>query len=175
MKPAAPNSFDVAVWFLDRARAEDGYIQPRRLQCLLFLAQAHFVAIYKGRRLMPSVFLFDEGGPIDPNLYRAFEAGRPAYTENELPDYVLALLEGVWRRYAGFDTLRLDQLIARRGREEACIQRRDGSEIGIAAMRRMFGGSTEKKANPASKVMRSHTGRRVTVKKWTPARRTAVD
>ena len=39
MKSAAATSLDVAVWFLDRARVEDTYLQPRKLQCLLFLAQ----------------------------------------------------------------------------------------------------------------------------------------
>ena len=81
MIPASATSLDVAVWFLDRARADDTYLQPRKLQCLLFLAQAHFAAAYGGRPLMPSFFIVDEGGPMDPNLYRILENGRPDFIQ----------------------------------------------------------------------------------------------
>ena len=171
MRPAAATSLDVAIWFLERARAEDTYLQPRKLQCLLFLAQAHYSASFNGRRLMPSVFVFDDGGPLDPNVYRAFENGRPKYTITPLPDTVVAFVDAVWRRYRTADPLRLDQVIASHGKAEAAIQRRDGSEVTLAAMRRMFG--TDEQAPTASqpKVMRLHTGRKVTVKKWMPARK----
>ena len=172
MKPAAATSLDVAVWFLDRARVEDSYLQPRKLQCLLFLAQAHFIVLHKGRRLMPSVFLFDEGGPMEPNIYRVFENGRPNFMESVLPDFVLTFLDAIWRRYGGLDTLRLDQLIARQGKGEHAIEKRDGSEVGPAAMRRMFAPAENDHPGPAPKVMRSHTGKPVAVKKWMPARKT---
>lgn len=172
MKPAAATSLDVAVWFLDRARIEDTYLQPRKLQCLLFLAQGHFIVLHKGRRLVPSVFLFDEGGPMEPNIYRIFENGRPNFLESDLPDFVLTFLDAIWRRYGGLDAMRLDQLIARLGNTEAAIQRRDGSEVGPAAMRRMFATDGNAAPESAPKVMRSHTGKPVTVKKWMPARKT---
>ncbi len=174
MKPAAATSLDVAVWFLDRARIEDTYLQPRKLQCLLFLAQAHFVVLHKGRRLMPSIFLFDEGGPMEPNLYRVFEAGRPTFLESELDEFVLTFLDAIWRRYAMMDAMRLDQVIARRGKGEPVIERRDGSEIGPAAMRRMFATGGGGELAPAPKVLRSHTGKPLAVKKWMPTRKTPV-
>ena len=70
MRPAAPTSFDIAIWFLDRARAEDTYVQPRMLQCLLFLAQAHYAAAHEGRPLMPAFFVVDDSGPLDPNVHK---------------------------------------------------------------------------------------------------------
>jgi uncharacterized phage-associated protein len=174
MKSAAATSLDVAVWFLDRARVEDTYLQPRKLQCLLFLAQAHFVALHKGRRLMPSVFQFDEGGPMEPNLYRVFENGRPTFMESDLADFVLTFLDAIWRRYAAQDAMRLDQLIARHGKGEAAIERRDGSEIGPAVMRRMFATGDGGEMAPPPKVLRSHTGKPVAVKKWMPTRKSPV-
>jgi uncharacterized phage-associated protein len=174
MRPVIATTFDVAIWFLERARAEDTYLQPRKLQSLLFLAQAHYAAGYNGRRLMPSVFVFDDGGPMDPNVYRAFENGRPIYTGTPIGEAELAFLDAVWRRYRTADALRLDQVIASHGQGEPAIQRRDGSEITLAAMRRMFGADRKTgRSAPASapRVMRSHTGRKVTVKKWTPARK----
>lgn len=194
MRPAAATSLDVAIWFLDRARAEDTYIQPRKLQSLLFLAQAHYAAAAQGRRLMPSVFVFDEGGAMDPNVYRAFQHGRPDFTMTPLPDSVTAFLDAIWRRYRTADALRLDQVIASHGKTEPAIRRRDGAEVTLAAMRRMFGADVgagapaeggRRKAAPSEadadelrppvanqpKVMRLHTGRKVTVKKWMPAKK----
>ena len=177
MRPAAATTLDVATWFLERARGEDTYLQPRKLQGLLFLAQAHYAVACNGRRLLPSVFVFDEGGPMDPNVYRVFENGRPAYSMTPLGDSVVAFLDAIWRRYRNADALRLDQVIASHGRTEPAIQRRDGSEVTLAAMRRMFGAAVQsgtaaqKPAGNQPKVMRLHTGRKVSVKKWVPARK----
>jgi uncharacterized phage-associated protein len=167
--PAAGTSFDIALWFMERARTEDSYLQPRKLQSLMFLAQAHFAAAYGGRRLMPSVFVFDDGGPLDPNVYRAFEHGRPTITETPLDRDVLVFLDAIWRRYGDTDALRLDQLIARRGEGEAAVCRRDGSEVDLAAMRRMFSSDSIARRGP-TRTLRSHTGRPVTVRKWVPGR-----
>lgn len=186
MKPAVPTSFDIAFWFLDRARSEDGYLQPRALQCLLFLAQAHFAAAHGGRRLMPAVFVIDDAGPFDPNLYRMFENGRPKVTEFPLDEAVLVFLDAVWRRYRNADALRLEQIVARAGAEEKAVQARSGAEITTAAMCRMFGEappgaqrsgppaqqpqkSRKKAAGP--RIMTSHTGKKVTVTAWQPKRK----
>ncbi len=200
MTPAATTSYDIAFWFLDRARSEDTYLQPRALQCLLFLAQAHYAAAYGGRRLMPSVFVIDHAGPLDPNLYRMLENGRPQITSFPIPDAVVVFLDAIWRRYGRDDALRLEQLVSRAGAEEPAVRIRGGSEITIAAMRRMFAGpdvaakkvrstapaarkphtspSVVNSAGPAlpgglsgPRVMTSHTGQKVTVTSWTPARK----
>ena len=170
MSPAAPTSFDVAIWLLDRARAEDTYLQPRKLQCLLFLSQAHFAAAHKGRVLMPSFFIMDDAGPIDPNLYRALEKGRPEVSEKPLDEEITVFLDAVWRRYRNADALRLDQLISKQGVEEDAICDRDNSEITIAAMQRMFGKSEDKPRNGPA-VAETQTGRKVTLQKWMPKRR----
>lgn len=170
MTPASATSLDVAVWFLDRARADDSYLQPRKLQCLLFLAQAHFAAAYGGRPLMPSFFVVDEGGPMDPNLYRVLEGGRPEFAQTPLGEEIIVFLEAVWRRYRDSDALRLDQIIARRGAHEEAVRRRDRSEVSLGAMRRMFGGDRQKRA-AGPKIARTFTGREVTVTRWSPARK----
>ena len=170
MSPAAPTSFDVVIWLLDRARAEDTYLQPRKLQCLLFLAQAHFAAAYDGRVLMPSFFIMDDAGPLDPNLYRALERGRPEVSEKPLDDEILMFLDAVWRRYRNADALRLDQLISKQGVAEDAICDRDNAEITIAAMQRMFG-KGDKKPLSGPKIAETQTGRKVTLQKWMPKRR----
>ncbi len=201
MTPAAVSSYDIAFWFLDRARKDDSYLQPRALQCLLFLAQAHFAAAYDGRRLMPSVFVIDHAGPYDPNLYRIFENGRPSVTEFPISESVIVFLDAIWRRYRHEDALRLEQVVARAGREESAVEERNGAEISIAAMRRMFGkgrgsavlpqpsrsaGAAKKKSAapgdaaeaetaPGARIMTLHTGRKVAVTPWMPARKTVQE
>jgi len=171
MRPATATSFDVAIWFLDRARAEDSYLQPRKLQCLLFLAQAHYAVAHEGRALMPAFFVFDQGGPLDPNMYRALENGRPPVIQAPIDEEVLVFLEAVWRRYRDADALRLDQIISRRGAGEEAVTGRDGQTVDIEAMRRMFGGGKGGKAARGPKVARTYNGREVTVTRWNPKRR----
>lgn len=209
MIPAAATSYDIAFWFLDRARSDDSYLQPRALQCLLFLAQAHYAAAYRGRRLMPSVFVIDDAGPFDPNLYRMLENGRPDITEFPIDKAVIVFLDAVWRRYRHDDALRLEQIVSRAGAKEKAVQLRKGAEITTAAMRRMFTPEKEsKKKQPAieqapppvaqdkpllsqpinreqvlemeadkegPRILTSHTGRKVTVTSWTPARAAKPD
>ena len=174
MRPATASSFDVAIWLLERARAEDTYLQPRKLQCLLFLAQGHFAAANGGSKLMPSVFVCDHAGPMDPNVYRALEHGRPEISEMPLDEPAATFVAAIWQRYGTLDAAALDRLIAERGADELAVQQRDGSEIGIEAMQRMFASPPEPQSQPAARptaqprVMVSQSGRQVAVEKWVP-------
>ena len=174
MRPAAPTSFDVAIWFLDRARAEDTYLQPRLLQCLLFLAQAHFAAAHDGRPLMPAFFVVDESGPLDPNVYKTLLNGRPDMEESPLDPEIVSFLDVVWARYKSADALRLDQLIAKRGIDEEAVCNRDQSEVTLLAMQRMFSaGRTGKNRNTivGPTLAETATGRKVTITRWNPSRK----
>ena len=174
MRPAASTSFDIAIWLLDRARAEDTYLQPRMLQCLLFVAQAHFAAAHDGRPLMPAFFVVDDSGPLDPNVYRTLQNGRPDMVGSPLDPAIVTFLGAVWTRYKNADALRLDQLIARRGVDEEAVCNRDQSEVTLVVMQRMFGtGHSGKNRNKISgpTVAETATGRKVTITKWTPARK----
>ena len=70
------NAFDIAFWFADTALNENEYLQPQKLQRLLFIAQSYYCIVQKGRKLMPAVFVADETGPMEPNVYMAFSRGR---------------------------------------------------------------------------------------------------
>ena len=170
--PVAATSFDVADWFMERARQEDAHLPPRKLQYLLFLAQAHFAGAFKLRKLMPSVFILDHSGPIDPNTYRAFEHGRPVTTPTELPDVAQNFLDAIWRRYGAFDASRLNEIIAEQGEAEPAIQQR-GAEIPMEAMARMFSRDAVRGVGKP-KLMVSQSGRPVAVEKWQPGRKRAV-
>ena len=146
-------------------------LKPRKLQCLLFLTQAHFSAAHDGHPLMPAYFVVDESGPLDPNVYRALQNGRPDIEEKLLTAEIAKFLDAVWGRYRNADALRLDQLIARRGIDEKAVSDRDRSEVTLHAMQRMFGsGNGTKNKVTAPTLAETATGRKVTITKWTPAR-----
>jgi hypothetical protein len=107
----------------------------------------HYAAAYGGRRLMPSVLVIDDAGPLDPNLYRMFENGRPQVTTFPLDEAIVVFLDVVWRRYHDEDTLRPEQKISRAGTNGKTVQLRKGAEITTAVMGRVFGA-----ANAVSKV-----------------------
>ena len=71
------NAFDVAFFFVDMALSENTYLQPQKLQSLMFLSQSYYALAFEGRKLMPAVFVADERGPLEPNIYMAFSKGRP--------------------------------------------------------------------------------------------------
>ena len=48
---------------------------------------------------MPTVFLADELGPIDPNVYRAFEFGCSEIPDVRLPVEVEDFLVCIWGRF----------------------------------------------------------------------------
>ena len=173
MGPAAKTSFDIADWYMERARAENTHLQPRKLHCLLFLAQGHFAAAYEGRRLMPSVFVIDHAGPMDPNIYRAYENGRPEVTKSGLDQATEVFLDAIWRQYGGSDTGVLNDIVSEFGAEEPAVRSADGAEIDIDAMCRMF--AKHVPAEPTGpQVAHTPAGRPVVVEKWVPGKKPAA-
>ena len=51
------SAFDVAFWFADMALHDNEYMQPQKLQRLLFIAQGYYTVAFAGRKLMPAVFV----------------------------------------------------------------------------------------------------------------------
>ncbi len=173
MGPAAKTSFDVADWFMERARVEDTYLQPRKLQCLLFLSQGHFAAAYDGRKLMPSVFVVDHAGPMDPNIYRAYENGCPDITKTGLDEASLVFLDAIWRQYGGSNFEVLNEIIAEFGAGEAVMRDGDGGEIDTDAMCRMF--AKHVPAEPSGpQNLYTPAGRPISVQKWQPGKKPAA-
>ena len=52
LAPASESVFDVAEWFLDTALNDGEYLQPMKMQYLMFLAQGYYAALTKGQRLL---------------------------------------------------------------------------------------------------------------------------
>lgn len=170
--PAVETAFDVAFWFCDTALNENEYLQPQKMQRLLYLAHAYFGIVSGGRKLMPSVFVATEAGPIEPNIYRAFANGRPNMEANIfLEEEVEYLLESVWRRFGHHAPERLTKLTKDNAAYMQAFNRGEGTEIGLSAMILSFSVDREAPAPKQvvkPKVMVSQTGRPVTVQAWAP-------
>jgi len=174
MPAAVDSAFDVAFWFTDTALNSNEYLQPQKLHRLMFVAQAYFAVLNKGRKLMPSVFVASEMGPIEPNVYAAFSKGRPDMEVNLfLPEDVEEFLDTIWRRFGHYSADRLTQMTKATAAYKKARKLGLRAEITLESMRTAF---TRGEDTPAvgqvfrPKVMRSHTGKPVTVKAWVPGK-----
>ncbi len=159
------STFDVALWFQDRARREDTYLQAQKLQRLLYLAQGYYSAMNYGRKLMPAIFVAQDLGPIEPNIFRVFEAGRPSM-QSTPPPVVENFLELMWRRFSHHTTEHLTSIIKSHDVYRLAYERGPGEEISFEAINEFFS-AKDQKAPPQS--VRTADGR--TVKKWVPSGR----
>jgi uncharacterized phage-associated protein len=179
--PATPSSFDVAYWFIDRALDDDEYLQPQKLHRLMYLAQAYFAVAYNGRLLMPAIFVADEFGPIEPNVFRACAIQRPAIEAKALPELVTHFLDGVWRRFGQHSAEFLSRQMSSHPPYGVALAAGAGTVIPLKAMVAFYGKKptaasdepTASLAPPVDQVlrprlMRSQDGSPVSVQKWMP-------
>ena len=172
MTAAVDSAFDVALWFTDQALNTNEYLQPQKLQRLLFLAQSYYTVAFSGRTLMPAHFVADEMGPLEPNVYKAFANGRPnVEVEMFMAPEVEEFLYSIWRRFGHHSVEHLTRLTRKTPAYRQAYQRGPRSEIQLQAMRLSF---TRAENTPpvakvtGQKVLRSQTGKPVAVKAWTP-------
>ena len=166
------NAFDIAFWFADTALNDNEYLQPQKLQRLLFIAQAYYIVAFNGRKLMPAVFIADEMGPIEPNIYMAFSKGRPEVDARLfLPHDVEIFLDGIWRRFGHHSTERLNKMTKETSAFKQAYRRGNRAEIPLDDMRLSFA-RAEKTPGVAQvvkpKILRTQTGKAVAVKAWVP-------
>lgn len=174
MPAAVESAFDVAFWFADTALNSNEYLQPQKLHRLMFLAQAYYAVLNKGAKLMPSMFVASDMGPIEPTIYVAFSKGRPDVEVNLfMPEGVEEFLDTIWRRFGHYSADRLTKLTKATPAYKLARKRGQRAEISHRSMMMAFSRAEE---TPAAdqvfrpKVMRSHTGKPVTVKAWVPGK-----
>ncbi len=172
MTTQVDSAFDIAFWFMDMAERSAERMQPHKLQRLLFLSQAYFGVAFEGRKLMPAIFVADDRGPLEPNVYIAFSRGRPKLdVELFLPFEVETFLEALWRRFGHYSTDRLTRLTKETIAYRQAFNQGRRSEIAFEAMRLSFARGLEAPALEQvvkPKVMRTQSGRTVAVKAWNP-------
>ncbi len=172
------NAFDIAFWFADTALNENEYLQPQKLQRLLFITQAYYTVAFNGKKLMPAAFVADEMGPIEPNIYIAFSKGRPEVDAKMfLPYEVETFLDGIWRRFGHYSVDRLDKMVKETSAYKQAYKRGNRAEIPLEDMRLSFA-RAEKTPGVSQvvkpKILRTQAGKPVTVKAWVPGTKPAA-
>lgn len=171
------SAFDIAFWFADTALNENEYMQPQKLQRLLFIAQAYYSVAFPKRKLMPAVFIADEVGPIEPNIYLSFSQGRPdVEVEIFLPHEVDEFLSSIWRQFGHHSVERLNDITNETLAYKQARSRGDRAEISLDMMclsftRNETGPTVQQVMKP--KVMRTQHGKQVIVKAWNPGEKPA--
>jgi len=171
------NAFDVAFWFTDIALNENEYLQPQKLQRLLFIAQANYTVSFNGSRLMPAFFVADEMGPLEPNVYTAFSRGRPDIDARLfLPQEVENFLDKIWRQFGQYSTEKLNKITKGTLAYKQAFKNGHRSEISLDAMRVSFSHAqntpgVDQAENP--KILMTQSGRPVSVKVWVPGKKTS--
>ncbi len=172
MASAVRSAFDIAFWFLDAALGDGETLQPQKLQRLLFIAQGYYAVLHQGRKLMPAVFVAEEIGPVEPNVFAALASGRPNLaTELFLDPDVQAVLRGVWRRFGHQPAATLNRLVAgtpawREARERGDREELDHRAIWLSFARADPAPSAHEIVRPT--VLRTQSGRPVAVQRWQP-------
>ncbi len=174
-EPAVSAALDVALWFLDRARAADGHLPAQKLQNLLYLACAHFERENDGRPLMPAVFVANEVTVADPNLYRLLEEGRPRVRVEPVPPVIDSFLAAVWKRY-GHGTVEHLNAVVRRAIETQTSGKQELDEGVLTPLVEpsllKVDGALLRTENTLLKdpppLPPTHRGRQVTVAPWRP-------
>ena len=153
------------------------YLQPQKLQRLLYLAQGYYVVAFKGRTLMPAVFVAEEAGPVEPNIFKVFAKGRPDVDANLfLPEHAEAFLHSIWRRFGHLSAETLTRMAKETEAYRKALKRGSRSNISLDAMRLSFVRGEEApdlKQVVRPKMMRTQTGKPVAVKSWTPGTKPA--
>lgn len=172
MRADVKSGFDVAFWFADTALEQNEYLQPQKLQRLLFLAQGYYAVLQNGRKLMPAVFVADELGPLEPNIYAGFSRGRPnidveLFISHDIDSYLTSL----WRRFGHASMERLNQITKGTSAYKQARAKGQRTEITLDAMRLSFVRAentpgVQQVVKP--KVFVTQTGKPVQVKAWDP-------
>ena len=165
------NAFDVSIFFDDMAVKEGTYLSPQKLHRLLFLSQAYYSVAFD-RKLMPAIFIADELGPVEPNVYLAFSKGRlEVNADLFLPFEAQSFLESIWQRFGAYSVERLGKITNETSAYKNARKRGDRAEITLVEMKKSF-----EKAEEAPnvdllvkpKMMRTQSGRAVHVQSWVP-------
>ncbi|MEE2999927.1 MAG: hypothetical protein VX693_08380 [Pseudomonadota bacterium] len=173
MPSAVDSIFDIAFWFTDRALNDNEYLQPSKLQYLLYLSQSYYAASYDGKKFFPAIFVAEEDGPIEPSLHRAWTRGRPNFDGiTKLTDEISIFSDSIWRRFGHHSVEHLSKLCRRTPAYQSAYKRGVRAEIILEQMMEDITGAQDlpelKQVVKPKLVRSSSTGRAVEVKAWSP-------
>ncbi len=181
--PVCDSAFDVCFWLSNRALQDGEYLQPQKIQRLLYLAQAYYGAASRGQKLMPCTFVTSVFGPIEPTTWRAFEHGAPQVDWQGIPETQKHFLDSLWRRFGAHSVEHLNRLVTSHPPYQEALAVGKRAEILFEWMIEYYGRkpaaeeTVDRYAAPSvdsvmrPRVMRSHKGRPVNVHRWAPKKR----
>lgn len=175
--PPVDSVFDASEWFLNTALNDGEYLQPMKMQYLLFLAQGYYAAVTNGKRFIPSVFLATERGPVEPNSYRLYDSERPALSARKMNRGTVSFLQTIWGRFGAYSPDYMYKMIATHPPYAEAFAAGENSEISLSAMADYYAGRAEKDERlkraefGGTRIMRSQSGKAVAVKKWIPQKK----
>ena len=114
---------------------------------------------------MPSVFIAEFQGPVEPNMMRAFEYGRPNVVPGELSTDTDEFLYGIWRRYGHLNVDHLNQLVAAVSGLDQMLAAGEGEEIPMKTICQTLKGKKTKRLD------RTHNGK--PIQRWIPGVKSA--
>jgi uncharacterized phage-associated protein len=110
--------FNIADWFLAKAKAEDEPLRHMKLQKLVYFAYGWYYAYYDAP-LFREVILAWRHGPVVQDLYHKYKSfgGQPitaiSDTPPELEEKVVSMLDYVWRVYSQCTDVQLSSITHR--------------------------------------------------------------
>ena len=109
--PAISSSLEAANWFFRRADQDDRYLENDKLHQLLFLAQVHFALNNNMEYLIPSLFVCEERGFVEPNLAKILNYGMPLMEAPRFEEKINSFLELIWKKYSPMSSSELAEFI----------------------------------------------------------------
>lgn len=110
-KSATDSSLEIAAWFLARAKRDEWFLETEKLQHLLFLAQVHYAAEKNSEMLMPSLFLINRNGFVEPCIAKICACGFQFDEPNGISFEVAGFLEKIWKLYGAMSLRQLSEII----------------------------------------------------------------
>ena len=143
------STLDVAIWFLERAESAGGTLNPGKMHCMLYLAQARYAAQNHGYKLMPATFLATGRGPLEPTVYHVFENGRPDLEAVYPTGQVEKFLHEIWETYSERDVQEMRKRIEGDAAYQRSLEKGRNTEVDVRAMCLAYGGTLPAKGSEA--------------------------
>ena len=147
------STLDVAIWFIERAESAGGLLNPGRMHCLLYLAQARWASQTQGRKLMPATFIATGRGPLEPTIYHIFEGGHPGVDSIYPTGRAEVFLHEIWDRYGEKPVDDIRRSIEGNAAYTKALTQGRNSEIMIRAMTLAYGGTLPAAGKEPAKVI----------------------
>ena len=173
MKTAAINSaIDAAYWFYDKADNENAMLETKKVQALLFFAQAKYALENNMKYFMPCVFICNKDGFCETNVEKVLAQGKPLLATASVGEKESAFLEKIWKEYGKYSAIELSEMVKKTASYKNCFHNSAKNVVQLNSMVENFIddsniGEDVKTSSVDGKVLLSQNGP-VVVSSWKP-------